>query len=594
MKSGLILLVAACVALALPTAQGTAHLSFSNDTEVTVTRNGCGETILCLEIPDDCEPDGNATCLFASFNATASMEPNSFDLYVSLSGMSMGYIALALTQKENVGMSMLFVCGINSTNNTFFFTTLDKDNNNGSLTANERNTTDIRGTVNGSLIQCNFIIPNVNTTNEGETLDGTTAIVMLGNGTVNGTIPEMFMPILMGVRVNLTDADGDINIMTLDINRDGCGETKLCVESPDDCDPQGDEPCLFTSLNTTTGMGSGFNLSVELSGNSSGFIAMGLTQDAAEGITTLYVCGINSSNHNDFFFLTLDRNNSNGNLTQSDQEVNDLRYAVDGTSIECTFTIPNANSVTTRETSDGSVGNVLLGNGTLDNGEVTTFDPTVTTGLLNFTNPNGTITPAMMLIINRDGCGTSVLCLETPNDCNPESDEDCLFTSINATATEPLTATIRLSGNSSGYVGFGLTDNATEGTTLLFACAQNMTENGTFFFSVVTRNNTDGTFIADDRVVTNVGVVNGTSIDCEFNFINLEPRQIVNQTVSTVLLGIGNVTDGNLGPFDVLLEMLVNLTDPNGVIVIAPNAGTTKRSDAMVILLSVLTVLALL
>nr|XP_057934657.1 uncharacterized protein LOC131132758 [Doryrhamphus excisus] len=583
MEHGLILLVAACSALLLPEVRGTAHLSFST-AEVSVTQDGCGETVLCLSEPSDCDPATDDPCLFASLNAT-SMDSDSFDLYVGLSGMSMGYIALGLTQDETEGTTMLFVCGINSTDNSsFFFTTLDKNNSDNELTPNERTTEEIRGTVNDSLIQCNFVIPNVTTT---------TAVVFLGNGTVTDNTPEMFMDIF-NKTVNLTDVNGIITAKTLNINRDGCGDTKLCVESPDDCDPQVDTSCLFTSLNTMTDMDSGFNLSVELSGNSPGFIAMGLTQDANEGITTLYVCGINSSNDNAFFFLTLDRNNADGNLTESDQVVSDLCYAVNDTSIQCTFTIENANSVTTREASDGSVGNVLLGNGSLENGEVTTFEPTVTTEPLNFTNPNGSITPPMMLNINRDGCGTTILCLETPDDCNPETDEDCLFTSIDATDTDPLMATIRLSGNSSGYVGFGLTENATEGTTLLFACAQNMTGNGTFFFSVLIRNNTDGTFIEDDREVTNVGVVNGTSIDCEFNFINLEPRQIVNETVSTVLLGIGNVTGDVLGPFEILLDSLVNLTDANGMIFTPASAGTTKRSDAMLILLSVFTVLAVL
>ncbi|XP_061879124.1 uncharacterized protein LOC133631098 [Entelurus aequoreus] len=498
MKQALILLVAACVASVFPTARGTSHLMFNANLTVSVTDAGCDDSVLCLRTPVDCDPGTDPSCLFVFLNAT-STDSDSFDLFVGLRGSSAGNIALGLTNNASEGISQLFVCG-NGNGSEFFFATRDRNNQDGTLTPNERNTTEIRGTTTDSLIECNFVIPNVNTTNKGEMLDGTTAVVLLGNGTgTNASMVDDFTIVMNLGRVNLTRADGIITMETLDINREECGMEKICLESPDNCDPQMDNACLFTSVAAQTqGAGPAFNLFVELTGNG-GYIAMGLSENSSVGISTLYLCGINGSNENSFFFLTLDRNNSDMTTSLSTAEVDGLSYMVMNTSIQCTFTIPNANVALTREGTVSTPGALCLGNGTLDgNGAVNPLAVAADIRV-NITTPNGT-TPdgtTPMLNINRDGCGVTILCLEEPDNCDPASDEDCLFASINVTSTEPITATVRLSGNSSGYIAAGITPNMSEGTTLLFACAQN---NGNVSFIVANLNNTDGTITADDRV----------------------------------------------------------------------------------------------
>ncbi|XP_061835024.1 uncharacterized protein [Nerophis lumbriciformis] len=538
MMQTLILLVAACLASVLPTARGTSHLMFNASLPVSVTDAGCGESVLCLRTPNDCVPETDPSCLFVFLNAT-SMDSDSFDLFVGLRGSSAGNIALGLTNNASEGISQLFVCG-NGNDSEFFFATRDRNNEDGVLTPNERNTTEIRGNTTDSLIECNFVIPNVNTTTKGEMLDGTTAVVLLGNGTAtNSSMVNDFTIVMNFGRVNLTRADGNITMETLDINREGCGMTKICLESPDDCDPQMDDACLFTSVaSQTQGMGPDFNLFVELSGIG-GYIAIGLTGNISVGISTLYLCGINSSNANSFFFLTLDRNNSDGAFSQNTEEVEGLSYSVMDSSIQCSFTVPNANMALTREGTVSTLGSVLLGNGTLTDGNVDPLNVVADTRV-NITTPNGT-TP--MLNINRDGCGVTLLCLEEPDDCDPESDDGCLFASINVTSTEPITATVRLSGNSSGYIAIGITPNMSEGTTLLFACVQN---NGMAFFIVANLNNTDGSILADDREVDNIVMAQGTSIQCEFNFTNLEPRQILETGLAYILLGNGNFDGSKL------------------------------------------------
>lgn len=69
----------------------------------------------------------------------------------------------------------------------------------------------------------------------------------------------------------------------VNITRDGCGVSKLCVETPNDCDPAANGTCLFASLTASTPVApNGTVLSVELRGESMGYIALGLTQNASE------------------------------------------------------------------------------------------------------------------------------------------------------------------------------------------------------------------------------------------------------------------------------------------------------------------------
>lgn len=66
----------------------------------------------------------------------------------------------------------------------------------------------------------------------------------------------------------------------VEITREGCGVTKLCLETPDDCDPASCGSCLFTSLVTTpVEAADGLNISFELRGRSTDYIAVGLTLD---------------------------------------------------------------------------------------------------------------------------------------------------------------------------------------------------------------------------------------------------------------------------------------------------------------------------
>ncbi|XP_041660193.1 putative ferric-chelate reductase 1 [Cheilinus undulatus] len=206
MERGLILLAAAALMVYVaPGVQGTFHLSFANNTEVNITRDGCGMSKLCVETPDNCDPSTSKTCSFASLTATTPVAPDGTNVSCELSGSSSGYMALGLTANASEGTTMLFICAQNSSNNgSFFFRTMQRNNTDGALTPTERITREIRGTVNGSVIMCEFDIPNVNASMMRNTA-ATTFMVLVGNGTFDGTMLGPFNTLVNSGSVNIAD-----------------------------------------------------------------------------------------------------------------------------------------------------------------------------------------------------------------------------------------------------------------------------------------------------------------------------------------------------------------------------------------------------
>lgn len=66
-------------------------------------------------------------------------------------------------------------------------------------------------------------------------------------------------------------------LLQFNFTRTTCEMSKVCVTDPNNCDPAGNSTCLFGSLKVTSqNPPNGFNLYNELSGMSSGYIALGL------------------------------------------------------------------------------------------------------------------------------------------------------------------------------------------------------------------------------------------------------------------------------------------------------------------------------
>lgn len=209
MERGLILLVAALMVYVASGVQGTSHLSFANNTQVNITRAGCGVTKLCVETPDYCDPTGNNSCLFSSVGASAPLAPNGIDLSFELRGDSMGYIALGLTVNATEGTSLLFICAQNSSDNgTFFFRTMQRNNTDNALTAAEMTVREIQGLVKDNVIRCEFNV-NVNITMTRSSYASTFS-VLLGNGSIDDNELSSFN-ILLNRSLNLANLTSNIN-----------------------------------------------------------------------------------------------------------------------------------------------------------------------------------------------------------------------------------------------------------------------------------------------------------------------------------------------------------------------------------------------
>ncbi|XP_041849135.1 putative ferric-chelate reductase 1 [Melanotaenia boesemani] len=185
------------------------------------------------------------------------------------------------------------------------------------------------------------------------------------------------------------------------ITRTGCAVTKVCVSIPDSCDPAGNGVCLFGSVHASTPTPpNGTQMAFELSGNSSGFIALGLTSNASVGTSMLFVCAQNSSGS--FFFQTQTRNNINNTLTSLDRTVTQIQGKVNGSSIQCGFTVPNLNASNTRSASDTTYV-IILGSGTVNGNSVGNFTASLTTDPLILTSNIATTAPpssAVLLLLS--------------------------------------------------------------------------------------------------------------------------------------------------------------------------------------------------
>ncbi|XP_077581343.1 uncharacterized protein LOC144202179 [Stigmatopora nigra] len=550
MDRGFCLAVAVLTVLAtFPTVRGTEHLSFDNSVEANVTRVGCNEDVLCLETPEDCNPVDNQTCSFVSLDASSSLPE--FNLTVRLSGdfsVNSTGIAFGLTQNFSAANTMLYVCGRNSSGDFFFGTVTRLPNN--TLEPNERNTTQIRSRLNENNTQCEFILPNVDTRIMNEMMDGNTAFVILGrvNLTTDNNTVENFTEIIEFMRVNLTDANGTI-VEPLSVTRVGCNEEILCLETPEDCNPVNNQTCLFASLDASSSLPE-FNLTVRLSGNfsdNSRGIALGLTQNFMKENTVLYVCGRNSTGG--FFFKTMTRF-PNNTVVSNDMNAVLARYVLGENISQCEFTIVNVDTRNKGEMRDGNTAIVVLGTVVVNDSTVESFTDELMGGRVNLTNAAGTISPKD---INNADCRNTKLCIETPTDCDPQTN-NCLFSSLQTTvANEIFNITVELDGDSNGssYIALGLTQSGMEDSTYIYLCGRN---GSAFVFQTLVRNNSNGGSLRqiDQEVMDVCSFVNDVSIQCTFTIVNLNTSMMTRESspMFRVEVGDGAIEGGEIGNFN--------------------------------------------
>ncbi|XP_014860483.1 PREDICTED: putative ferric-chelate reductase 1 [Poecilia mexicana] len=160
------------------------------------------------------------------------------------------------------------------------------------------------------------------------------------------------------------------------ISKTGCGSTKACVQQPDACDPTDNTTtCLFGSARSTKlNPPNGMDLAFEISGNSTGYIAVGLTRSQSQN-TMLFVCAQNSSNNGSFFSMSTVSVNGTLNDTVATKAMTDVKSTVNGNNIKCTFNVAGLNATTDtalRAAADTTY-SLVIGSGTFDGGVLGAF-----------------------------------------------------------------------------------------------------------------------------------------------------------------------------------------------------------------------------
>ncbi|XP_055793080.1 uncharacterized protein LOC129864821 [Salvelinus fontinalis] len=214
---------------------------------------------------------------------------------------------------------------------------------------------------------------------------------------------------------------------TQSISRTNCGKTQFCAAEPSDCDPAMAGSCFFVSMQQSSGQ----TFSLQLRGESRGYIAVGFSKNTTQGVNdTTYVCANNNGTMK--FFTTLLLNKV---LTVTGTlPVDSVNGSVNGQIIQCTFsaTLPEATTSFVLSISNGTVINETLG---------TPKVVLVSNAAVNLANPNSTVINFLNAIPTTATSSTTATPTTTANSSTT--------TTSNTTANSSTTTTSNTTANSS-------------------------------------------------------------------------------------------------------------------------------------------------
>ncbi|XP_076149834.1 uncharacterized protein LOC143133825 isoform X1 [Alosa pseudoharengus] len=560
--------------------RGDGHLQRPTATNVSITRDGCGSTKLCLG-DVGCDPAGNVLC---SFISSEVVNASTSDVKFELFGNSTGYIALVLTTNVDQGGGLVFVCSrdpFNATRN-FFFRTATQIGNNGSITLTnsprvEDITYNFNRSINGSFHQCTFTAQGLSQAINNRTSGALNFQAGLVSGKVNadGTFEAPSATLFRtNGSVDLTNLTGNspdppafdpaANLETptatmVSITRDGCGSTKLCLGDVG-CDPAGNVLCSFISSEVVNASTS--DVKFELFGNSTGYIALVLTTNVDQGGGLVFVCSRDPFNATrNFLFRTATQIGNNGSITLTNSpRVEDITYnfnrSINGSFHQCTFTAQGLSQAINNRASGalnfqaGLVSGKVNADGTFEAPSATLFRTNGSVDLTNLTgnspdppafDPAANLeTPtATMVSITRDGCGSTKLCLGDVG-CDPAGNVLCSFISSEVVNASTSDVKFELFGNSTGYIALVLTTNVDQGGGLVFVCSRdpfNATRN--FLFRTATQIGNNGSITltnsprVEDITYNFNRSINGSFHQCTFTAQGLS--QAINNRASGAL-----------------------------------------------------------
>ncbi|KAI5103730.1 hypothetical protein C0J45_5356 [Silurus meridionalis] len=550
-----------------------AQTQISSQISTNITRTGCGTTKLCMSSVNGCDPSGNSSCFFSS------TQLNNTILTVELSGTTLGYVALGLTPTTSqilqfLGLNnVVLACGNN--NNSLFYQTTSLQSGTLQTSVSVPNGTIF--TVQGSIltntaIQCIF---NFNITNLYQLFPSGSAVqlpfnVNILNGTTNGT--------QLGTPNTVFNSNGPLDLAnpkstvptapsTLNITRTGCGTTKLCMSSVNGCDPSGNSSCFFSStqLNNTI-------LTVELSGTTLGYVALGLTPTTSQiqqslGLNNVVLVCHNYYNYGVFYQATsLQSGTFQTSVSVPNISISNFQGSfLTNTAIQCifNFNIPNLYQLFPSGSAVQLPFNVTILNGTTNGTQLGTPNTVFNSnGPLDLANPKSTVpTPApstpSTINITRTGCGTTKLCLSNSSTCDPSGNSSCFFTSFQVVNQN---FSFELSGMTSGYIALALIKPPST-QAFVFVCGNNASVNSSnFFFVTATKSGTSLNVTTVNTVYSVQGIVanSQTLIQCLFNTSTTFAVSTKSDTTTYQALIMSGTTNGtNLGDPTVRADTVV-------------------------------------
>ncbi|KAM4564668.1 uncharacterized protein V3H82_013755 [Fundulus diaphanus] len=180
-----------------------------------------------------------------------------------------------------------------------------------------------------------------------------------------------------------TAAPVNVPALETEFTRKECGSTKLCADEPSSCDPTTGDNCFFLSARQQSGQTFNF----ELSGQSSGYIAAGVSTAASQaGRHRAYIC---ANNNGAVRFFTGFLNNLALNTTETLDSSNQQGTVKNG-KIRCRFTavLPDTS---TRASAQYSL-SITTGPYNASSGQLGTPSFKVLTPLTNISDPTANIT----------------------------------------------------------------------------------------------------------------------------------------------------------------------------------------------------------
>ncbi|XP_028330457.1 putative ferric-chelate reductase 1 [Gouania willdenowi] len=164
------------------------------------------------------------------------------------------------------------------------------------------------------------------------------------------------------------------------VNQDGCSVTRICVHEPAGCDPSSNARCLFMSAEQKIGR----NFSIELSGQSAGYIAVTFsTDDTLGGNDITYMCAADGST-----VVLITATFNFGVLKATLSEMSNGKGRVDGNKIQCSFSVVLPESIIKLTNLAAAL---HTGSYNATSGALGTPNTAIMTNQVDFTNPNSII-----------------------------------------------------------------------------------------------------------------------------------------------------------------------------------------------------------